>query len=572
MTVPSTTPFIAISKLFATPRAAGHPACVSREGTIGWAKLSSQVGAICTALSARLESRWLIAADDVLEFCASLLGALHAGKRAVIAPNLGEGTLRDLRSAYDASIGTAIPADIDPLTLAPIPWSARQLDPDAAALDLYTSGSSGVPKRVTKRLRQLEAEVQALETCWGAMLADATVISTVPHHHIYGLLFRLLWPLSAGRPFDPALYAEPSGLLHATATYGRIALISSPAHLSRLPELLALDALLPGVRCIFSSGAPLPAACAQQFRLAAGHAPVEVYGSTETGGIGWRQRSDDPHDDLWTPFPQIEFPGSGSEEPRLRSPYLEPGAEVRLDDEITLLADGRFRLGARLDRIAKVEGKRVSLPEMEDQLRRHPWVQDAAATVLSRSRDEVGAAVVLRPRGIDEAKRDRRVVIGALRDFLRAWQDPVAVPKRWRFVAALPLDTRGKLSAAAVRALFEAATAAALPPIRSQRPGPQRIEFELYLPGDLPCFDGHFPGLPVLPGVIQVDWAIRLARRHLGCSGRFRGIDNLRFQSVVVPERALNLLLETSADATRLSFRYTLGERKCSSGTILFRP
>lgn len=570
--MPDAIPFIAVCRLFATPRAAEYPVCVGHGQSVSWAQLSSQVGAICTALSARPESRWLIAADDVLEFCASLFGALHAGKRAVIAPYLGEGTLRDLAPAYDASIGSAIPADIDPSTLPSMPWSARPLDPDAAALDLYTSGSSGEPKRITKLLRQLEAEVQTLESCWGTMLADATVVSTVPHHHIYGLLFRLLWPLCAGRPIDPMLYAEPSGLLHAIDAHGRVALISSPAHLSRLPELLALDALRAGVRCVFSSGAPLPAACAQQFRLAIGACPIEVYGSTETGGIGWRQRSDEPDDDLWTPFRGIEFPGAGSDEPRLRSPYLEPGIEARLDDRIELLPDGRFRLGARLDRIAKVEGKRVSLPEMENQLRRHPWVRDAAIAVLRRRRDEVCAAVVLRPLGNDETSRDRRAVIGALREFLRAWHDPVAVPKRWRFVDALPVDTRGKLSAAALRALFEAGTTAALPPIRAERPSPQRIELELDLPGDLPCFEGHFPGLPVLPGVIQVDWAIRLARTRLGCSGRFRGIDNLRFQSVVVPERSLNLVLEASADATRLSFRYTLGERKCSSGTILFQP
>jgi len=566
-----TVPFIPLSRLFVMPRAAEHAVCGGGR-SMTWAELSSRVAAVSTALSMRPEQRWLIAAEDVLEFCISLFGALHAGKRAVVAPNLGEGTLRDLAPGYDASIGSAIAADVDPSALPVTSRRLGALDPNAAVLDLYTSGSTGAPKRITKVLQQLEAELQTLESCWGSALANATVVSTVLHQHIYGMLFRLLWPLCAGRSFDPALYAEPSTLLHAIETHGDVVLISSPAHLSRLPDLLTLDALRSGVRRIFTSGAPLPSAVAQQFRLAIGQAPIEVYGSTETGGIGWRQRSEDEDTDLWTPFPGIEFRGASSDDRHLRSPYLDIGGEARLDDRIELVPNGRFRLGQRLDRVVKVEGKRLSLPDMEDHLRQHPWVEDAAIIVLRRRRDEVCAGVVLRPEGHDESRRDRRALTGALRDFLRAWHDPVVLPKRWRFMDALPLNARGKLSVPDLRTQFDAKTTAALPPIRAEHPGPRRIELELFLPADLPCFEGHFPGRPVLPGVIQVDWAIRLGRERLGCTGRFRAVDNLRFQSVVLPERSLNLVLETSEDGTRLAFSYSLGERKCSSGTIVFQP
>ena len=70
-----------------------------------------------------------------------------------------------------------------------------------AALTLYTSGSSGAPKPIRKTLAQFDAEVRTLEAQWGALVGDATMLGSVPHHHIYGLLFRLLWPLAAGRAF-----------------------------------------------------------------------------------------------------------------------------------------------------------------------------------------------------------------------------------------------------------------------------------------------------------------------------------------------------------------------------------
>jgi 3-hydroxymyristoyl/3-hydroxydecanoyl-(acyl carrier protein) dehydratase len=299
---------------------------------------------------------------------------------------------------------------------------------------------------------------------------------------------------------------------------------------------------------------------------------VEVYGSTETGGIGWREGSEEGNGDLWTPFPGIEFRSTDSDAQHLISPYLDASEEVRLDDRIDLCPDGRFRLGPRLDRIVKVEGKRLSLPDMENHLLRHPWIRDAAITVRRRGRDEVCAAVVLHSDGQDQVRRDRRVVADALRDFLRAWHDPVMLPKRWRFVDTLATNTRGKLSASDLYALFETRTIATLPPIRSAHRSPNRIELEIYLPADLPCFEGHFPGLPVLPGVIQIDWAIRMGREYLGCQGQFRAIDNLRFLSVVQPECAPLLVLTVNEERTRLGFSYALGARKCSSGTVIFQP
>ncbi|MFP3656715.1 AMP-dependent synthetase, partial [Burkholderia sp. SIMBA_052] len=69
--------------------------------------------------------------------------------------------------------------------------------------------SSGRPKPIRKTLAQFNAEVHTLERQWGALVGDATMLASVPHHHIYGLLFRVLWPLAAGRAFDRAVSIEP---------------------------------------------------------------------------------------------------------------------------------------------------------------------------------------------------------------------------------------------------------------------------------------------------------------------------------------------------------------------------
>src|SRR3546814_17943637 len=80
-------------------------------------------------------------------------------------------------------------------------WCFRDLDTADCEIQLHTSGTTGKPEAVIKPLRCLEAEVEVLEAVFGACGAQS-VLATVPAFHIYGLLFRVLWPLSAGRLFE----------------------------------------------------------------------------------------------------------------------------------------------------------------------------------------------------------------------------------------------------------------------------------------------------------------------------------------------------------------------------------
>jgi 3-hydroxymyristoyl/3-hydroxydecanoyl-(acyl carrier protein) dehydratase len=108
-----------------------------------------------------------------------------------------------------------------------------------------------------------------------------------------------------------------------------------------------------------------------------------------------------------------------------------------------------------------------------------------------------------------------------------------------------------------------------LPEILAERPKPGGVELELRVPGDLACLAGHFPGLPVLPGVVQIDWSIKLARTRLELRGEFAAAENLKFLSIVRPEDQLTLGLELPAP-TRLVFRYFRRDKKYSSGTLVF--
>src|SRR5208283_5414612 len=74
-------------------------------------------------------------------------------------------------------------------------------------------------------------------------------------------------------------------------------------------------------------------------------------------------------------------------------------------DRISLAAGGRFRLEGRIDRVVKIEGKRVSLQRLEHLIAARPWVSEAAVVSLGGNRAYLGAVLRLSAAGAVELAR-----------------------------------------------------------------------------------------------------------------------------------------------------------------------
>ncbi|OYZ10983.1 MAG: hypothetical protein B7Y32_00695 [Methylophilales bacterium 16-45-7] len=439
------TTYTPISHLMSQGRPDVYPVCSRLDATISWLDFSTRVKALAYGLQLRAENRWLVSSPDAIEFSVQVLALWHAGKQVVIPPNMQAGTLKDLASEYDAIVSN------DMATLACDSFVFTPLISQATFIDLYTSGSTGRPKRIRKTLAQFESEIDILEALWGNKLGDCAIVATVPHHHIYGFIFRVLWPLSAGRVMDNVLCTDPEMLKNRLSAFKNAAIVSSPALLSRLPELAPLVSIISGTCTIFSSGGPLSKVAAFAFDQQLGYSPIEVYGSTETGGIAWRKQL---IDEAWTPFVGVKLAnieGTAT----LASPFLADALPKVIDDAIELLSDGCFHLLGRIDRIVKIEEKRLSLPDMESLLLKHSWIKAAAAVALASRKQSVGVAIELTKEGQSIlAQHGRRHVIQLLKVYLAQYFDKVLLPRYWRFVKQLPMSAQGKLTSAAVHALF----------------------------------------------------------------------------------------------------------------------
>lgn len=523
--------------------------------------LRQQVLAWRDAFAAADGRDWALYFDDAIAFAAALFGAWHAGKRVFLAADNLPATLQALQPQVAGFAGN-VSADYRPLVAAaPTEGVLHALDERACELCVFTSGSTGQPSAISKRMDQLAREVDALQAAFGAQVDGAQVHGTVSHQHIYGLLFRVLWPLAAGRLIEPRRFFHED--LVATLAAADSVLVATPAHLKRLPEQLDWASLHGRLRAVFSSGGPLPEDAARQVRGWLGVAPTEVYGSSETGGIAWRRWDTDMPP--WQPLPGVQW---RIEEDCLAvaSAHLESADWWRTQDRVEALADGRFRLLGRADRIVKIEERRVSLDALERALRDDPEVEDARVLVLQGHREQLAAVVVPTDAALVAAGDGARRALGQrLGARLAQGHDAVTRPRRWRLVQALPINAQGKVTQAALAALFQPL----LPVPQWDQRGEASATLRMTLDPALRAFQGHFPQAAILPGVAQLDWAVRFGRQAFALPSGFMRMDVVKFQKVARPGDELSLHLDWDAPRGVLTFRYTSLHGVHASGKVI---
>lgn len=108
-----------------------------------------------------------------------------------------------------------------------------------------------------------------------------------------------------------------------------------------------------------------------------------------------------------------------------------------------------------------------------------------------------------------------------------------------------------------------------LPPISSHRAGDGTLNVGFEVTGDLMWFRGHFPGKPIVPGVVQLHWAVGFSRAYYGIDHSPQQILRLKFKKIIVPPASIELTLTRVAE-TDVRFGFTRNDDQFSLGLLRF--
>ncbi|MCU0906378.1 MAG: 4-coumarate--CoA ligase [Rhodobacteraceae bacterium] len=294
-------------------------------------------------------------------------------------------------------------------------------------LTFTTSGSSGLaPKRAPHSLGDLVAEVDSVaevlsDTGAGAATAGfQRVLASVPPHHIYGFLFTVILPDRQGHDVVDLSELPASAGLRAAGTGDLI--VGTP-----FTWQLACDAdARARTSCTgLVSTAPMPPQLWAQVHTAGVGRLVEVFGSSETSGIGWR---DTPQ----APFQLLPHLGRAGDVPTRNM------ADLPLQDRLDWIGPRSFRLGGRIDGAVQIGGLNVAPAAVADVLAR---VDGVAEVSVRLDGDRLKAFVVPAP-GIagDPSALEERLREVAVQNLA-----PPARPARYTFGPSLPRSAIGKL-------------------------------------------------------------------------------------------------------------------------------
>ena len=414
--------------------------------------------------------KWILHCEDYWYFLCTFIALLQCKKEVLITANISPKFVDEIKQGAGGKVyfltdqteveGKKIedslfipkifeeatePSEAEKLT-------TPEITSDETKIVLYTSGSTGHPKAVLQRMTEFEADNAFILSKWYDEFASRKVCAVNSHHHIYGFLFTISLPFAAGVPIRRKRIEFPEEFeLMDDESY---MIIAVPAFLKRTCAELGEKSLPLKNPWIFTSGGAVSPELAVETERVFGFCPLEVYGSTETSGIAYRQQKKNGL--VWTPFDNAKI-WLDKDDGCLTiiSPYIKDPAGFKTGDLAEMHEDGTFLLKGRADSIVKIEEKRISVTEVENRLLQSGLVLDCSVVPMADRRQYLAAAIVLNGEGKAKfAGTEKYLINRHFHDFLLQYFENVVLPKKWRYLEKLPTDIQGKKHKPEIQALF----------------------------------------------------------------------------------------------------------------------
>ena len=533
------------------------------------------IAAVYPHFSARRESVFLIFSENIYAFMVVFFTALLAKKKVCLLNTGKYAYLKDLFTDETFFVSDTAESQFNTVQLlddaadateqAAIDCTVLQGLTVSASADIhfYTSGSTGKPKIIEKRFAHLEREVQELFSCFGDDITDSLFLTSVFHYHVYGFLFYVLLPFAIRCP----IFASRINYLETCASFStqhKMTFISSPAFLKRMLKI-PLGASTHWT--VFSSAGALDAAgsanCADVF----GSEAIEIYGSTETGGIAWRKQKTNP---LWRPFPCVRLSAAADNTFTAQSPYFD--GTVTGGDFIACTDEGLFTLLGRVDSTVKIEGRRIDLRDIDAKLLALSACADCHTIYhKTRRREQTVSFIVLKKDTplYSLSLKDEQAAKKEIQQYLSAYFDKTLAPKKIYILDAIPKNAMGKINHAQLESILNRAAPYhyTAQPVNFEN-GRYSVKIEICFPEDSRFFRGHFDGFHIVPAVAQVKTAFDISKKLFSHALYIKSAKKLKYTTMIRPDVPLLLSLDFFPNERKLLFSFFDADKKYSSGVL----
>jgi acyl-coenzyme A synthetase/AMP-(fatty) acid ligase len=430
--------------------------------------------------------------------------------------------------------------DIDGVPAAAPTWPPPEIPVDHVAANLHTSGSTGASTRHAKTWGELVHGAETLMRTFGSPEPDSGLLGTVAPQHMFGFETTILLALQSGAPLlpgSPSLPADLGRALREARELGRerVWLFTTPLQLRAFHAGRSVE----GLARVITATMPLDRSLAQAVERD-WHVPVEeIYGCTEGGMLACRRPT---RGETFSAGTGLRFAIDAEDRATVAGGHLPTTVvladRIELVEPISVSGPQQFRLLGREDDLVKIGGKRASLAGLTAALKSLPGMQDAVFFLPSPGARRLCAAVVAPYRSAADVQRSLAAVI-----------DPAFHPRPLLVVEHLPRGAGQKVSLASLRGLVVAQHANGAAAISDAAEFSARSIFR----ADDPVFAGHFPGRPIVPGVLLLEWVeAALAARGY----RVRECRSVKFHATAGPEQALDVVIALSSpDVARFEVR-----------------
>lgn len=413
----------------------------------------------------------------------------------------------------------------------------EKIDIKETKINFFTSGSTAEPKTVVKTFENLENEAKAIIEQF-KFDKDIEVLSTTIMPHMFGLTFHFMVPFYLLLPVNTKRIEFPEQIDRKL----KYMLVSSPSFLEKMakyeidftypPKLIitAGDRLKDEVRTFFEKNSNV----------------TEIYGSTETGVIAYKKDGNNN----FRKFDRVNIMTDENRCIIVKSDFFRE-EKIKMEDIIEKLSDSEFGLKGRSDRIVKIKEKRVSLIELETDLKLHKGVIDA---YCFKYFDTLACAVVTNDIELDDK---------CLRAHLLKYSE--IVPKKWRFLDELPKHNTGKIDISKLNQIF--GINLTYPFIKCRKVQHNSAEIDLIFRKNSNFFKGHFPIMPVLPGVVQLYYANWFSKDVFKIDFSKSEAKKIKFTNIIKAGQKVTLKLKNNDN--NIEYSYIGDDKVYSSGIFV---